>query len=276
MRIRNRFSAVVAGLVLLAGCFSPQLLEAPYQEPIESQREYADEFNNPVALGNRWRPVSGWWDIREGQLLQKLSWRSSLPGDFQMVYVYGLASGPYVVESHLNFMKEGDQSAGLLLRFQDQNNYYLLRLRHYPKWQDYVDLTQYVSGVRREDLCRMNLSVKPGQWYGLKAEDRGDEIVCFLDGNEVFRYRTEDRPTGTVGLAVKTGHVSFDRFSATRYERGGVTSGMTEVPPAVMAEESPVLLSEESPVQPLTSRTPHSANGSLPDDPVFDPSLSAW
>jgi hypothetical protein len=122
----------------------------PLSGAIESQREFTDEFNNPVHIGNRWRPVSGWWRIKDGQLLQSVPWRSSLPGDFQSVYVYGLASGPYEAETRLNFLTEGEQAAGLLLRFQDQNNFYLLRIRHYPNWQDHIDLTQYISGVRRK------------------------------------------------------------------------------------------------------------------------------
>ena len=176
-------------LALLAGCFaqlSPQLLSTPYQEPLESQREFVDEFDNPLNLDTRWRRVAGWWRIKGGQLFQTLPWKSSLPGDFQMIYAYGLASGAYEVETRLNMMKDGEQGAGVLLRFQDQNNFYLLRMRHYPKWQDYLDLTQYVSGVRREDLKRVNLSINPGHWYTLRAEDRGNEIVAYLDGNEMF------------------------------------------------------------------------------------------
>lgn len=222
--------------VLVGGCFTPQLLNTPYQEPLESQRAFSDEFDNPVHLGNRWRPVSGWWRIKEGQLWQSLKWRSSLPGEFQMAYVYGLASGPYEVETRLNFLKDREQSAGILLRFQDQNNFYLLRMRHYPRWQDYIDLTQYVSGVRREDLQRVNLTVKPGDWYNLRAEDRGTEIVAFLDGKELFRHPTRDHAVGTVGLAVRTGQVNFDYFSASYYEGG---AGKSSPPPEMVDSTQP-------------------------------------
>lgn len=249
-------------MLLCMGCFTPQLLDTPYQEPIESQREFSDEYNNPVHIGNRWRPVAGWWRIKNGQLLQSLPWRSPLPGDFQSIYVYGLASGPYEVETRLNFLTQGEQSAGLLLRFQDQNNFYLLRMRHYPNWQDHVDLTQYISGVRREDLRRMNLSIKPGQWYTLRAEDRGNEIVAFLDGNEIFRYPTQDRPVGTVGLATKTGRVAFEHFAASLYEPG-LTTDRIDMPPA--SDESP-------PLPPLSSRA-YTIDIPNPPDPDFDPDI---
>ena len=266
MKPQYVFLTLGAGMILWLGCFTPQLLDTPYQEPIESQREFTDEFDNPVHLGNRWKPVSGWWQIKDGQLVQRLPWRSSLPGDFQMLYVYGLASGPYEVETRVNLLRERDQAAGLLLRFQDQNNFYLLRVRHYPKWQDCVDLTQYISGVRREDLRRANLSLKPGEWYTLRAEDRGNEIVAFLDGNEIFSYPTKDSPTGTVGLAVKTGHVAFEHFSASLYEPGLVTEPI--VPLKTSGDPSP-------PLRPLSSRA---ATSDIPNPPSdrFEPDISDW
>jgi hypothetical protein len=223
---------MASAIALLAGCFAqftPQLLSTPYQEPIASMREFSDEFDNPLHLGNRWQRVAGWWRIEDGLLYQTLSWKSALPGEFQVIYVNGLASGPYDVETRLAFLRDGDQSAGILLRFQDQNNFYLVRLRHSPQWQDYLDLTQYVSGVRREDLCRSDLTLKTGDWYRLRAVDRGNEIVAYVEGKEIFRYSTPDRAMGTVGLAVKTGKVAFDHFSTSLYE-AGQDSPLTSLP----------------------------------------------
>lgn len=212
---------MACAIIFLAGCFAqltPQLLSTPYQDSIASMREFSDEFENPLHLGNRWQRLAGWWRIDQGMLFQTLRWKSSLPGEFQVVYVNGLASGAYTASTRLSFLQEGDQSAGILLRFQDQNNFYLLRLRHYPRWQDFADLTQYVSGVRREDLRRVELKLKPGDWYALRAEDQGNEIIAYLDQKELFRFPTPDRPMGTVGLAVKTGKVAFDHFSASLYD----------------------------------------------------------
>jgi len=205
--------------LLLVGCFAqltPQLLSTPYQEPLKSFRELNDDFSG-IDLDSHWRRVAGWWRVKEGQLFQTLPWKSSLPGEYQMIYVYGLTSGAYETETRLNILKEGDQSAGILFRVQDQNNFYLLRLHHYLKWQDYIDLTQYVSGVRREDLRKAELTLKPGDWYALRVEDRGNEVICYLDSNELFRYPTPDKATGTVGLATCQGSVTFDYFNTSYY-----------------------------------------------------------
>lgn len=221
MHASVRLFLALCGILLLAGCFAqltPQLLSAPYEEPVESQHQFTDDFDNPKTLGNRWQRVAGWWRIDNSQLFQTLPWKSSLPGEYQLIYVYGLASGPYESETRFCFLHEGEQAAGLLLRFQDQNNFYFLRVRHYPRWQDCVDLIQYTNGVRREDLARVDLDVKIDQWYTLRAEDRDEEIIAFLDGREIFRYRLQDRPAGTVGLAVKTARASFDHFSASLYD----------------------------------------------------------
>ncbi|MCA9446438.1 MAG: hypothetical protein KC931_04935 [Candidatus Omnitrophica bacterium] len=263
--VKRLFQFMSIGILLsLGGCFSARLLDTPYQEPIASQRDFVDEFDDASTLGNRWRRVSGWWGMTDSQLIQKLAWKSHLPGDFQMAYVNGLASGAYEAETRLNFLHPGEQAAGILLRFQDQNNFYMLRIRHYPRWQDNIDLVQYISGERREDLRRMDISIHTGQWYTLRAEDRGNEIVAFLDGNELFRYPTRDRAVGTVGLATKTGKVAFEHFAATLYE------------PDPEAPEVPTLRRKGEDEPPLS---PHNARGitSLvpnPDDFRFDPDIS--
>lgn len=218
---RFRFLFVVGVIFLLAGCFAqltPQLLHEPYQAPFESMHEFGDGFDNPMRLGNRWQRVAGWWRIDDGMLFQTLSWKSSLPGDYQMIYVDGLADGPYRAETRLSFLQEGEQAAGILFRFQDQNSYYLLRLRHYPRWQDFADLTQFVKGTRRDDLARKDLQLKPGDWYTLRLDDRGDEIIAFLNGEELFRYACKEKAVGTIGLASKTGKVAFDYFNASLYD----------------------------------------------------------
>ena len=215
---RFRFLLTISLIVLLAGCFAqltPQLLHEPYREPFESMREFTDRFDNPVRLGNRWQRVAGWWRIDDGMLFQTLRWKSSLPGDYQMIYVDGLSSGPYRVETRLCMINEGEQAAGILFRFQDQNCFCLLRLMHFPRWQDFADVTQFIKGGRREDLGRKDLSVKPGQWYTLRVDDHGDEIIAFLDGNELFRCTAKDKAVGTIGLAAKTGKVAFDYFNAS-------------------------------------------------------------
>jgi len=251
-------------LFLLSGCFSAHLLETPYQEPIESQSYFMDEFDNPATIGTRWRRISGRWSMEGSQLVQKVGRKSNLPGNFQMTYVNGLASGPYEVETRVNLMKECEQAAGLMLRFQDQNNFYMLRMRHYPRWQDNIDLVQYISGERREDLRRMDLSIHPGQWYTLRAEDRGNEIVAFLDGNEIFRYPTEDPPVGTVGLATKTGKVAFEHFSATLYE------AETDAPEIPTLREKGI---DEPSLPPLGARGV-TATTPNPQDFRFDPDTS--
>ncbi len=216
-----RFMLGIVLITLLAGCvaqLTPQLLNESYKAPFESMREFSDGFDNPVRLGNRWQRVAGWWRIDKGMLFQTLSWRSSLPGDYQMIYVDGLASGPYRVETRLSLLHEGEQAAGILFRFQDQNTFYLLRVRHYPRWQDFVDLTQFIKGGRSEDLARKDLPIKPGEWYTLRLDDRGDQIVAFLNGEELFRYPCKEKPSGTIGLASKTGKVAFDYFAASLYD----------------------------------------------------------
>ena len=113
----------------------------------------------------------------------------------------------------------------------------------------------------------MNLSIKPGQWYTLRAEDRGNEIVAYLDGYEIFNYPTEDRPVGTVGLATKTGKVYFEHFTASLYEPG-LTTDRIEMPDTSDVEDSP-------PLKPLGSRA-HTIDIPNPPDHRFEPDINDW
>lgn len=102
-----------------------------------------------------------------------------------------------------------DRAAGLVVRFSDQDNYYVVRAN---ALEDNVNLYRVVNGNRRE-IAGVSVPVSSGVWHtlGLKAE--GDRFVVSFDGKVLFTApdRTFAGP-GKVGIWTKADSVT--RFDA--------------------------------------------------------------
>jgi hypothetical protein len=107
-----------------------------------------------------------------------------------------------------------DQAAGLVVRLQDQDNYYIARAN---ALEDNVRLYKVVDGTRRQ-FAGTNVKVPVGKWQelGLKAE--GDRLTVSLDGKELFS--ATDRTfaeAGRVGLWTKADSLThFDDLVARK------------------------------------------------------------
>jgi hypothetical protein len=107
-----------------------------------------------------------------------------------------------------------DQAAGLVVRLQDQDNYYIARAN---ALEDNVRLYKVVDGTRRQ-FAGTNVKVPVGKWQelGLKAE--GDRLTVSLDDKELFS--ATDRTfaeAGRVGLWTKADSLThFDDLVARK------------------------------------------------------------
>lgn len=90
---------------------------------------------------------------------------------------------------------EGTRSAGLVWRYRDPNNYYLMALD--LQAQD-VRVYRVVGGNRTRLDQEDDLELDPGLWHTLKIEDRGMRIRVWINGVPVVssRVRTETEPGG--------------------------------------------------------------------------------
>ena len=109
-----------------------------------------------------------------------------------------------------------DQAAGLVWRYQDENNYYIVRAN---ALEDNVVLYKVQNG-RRTDLPLKGAGrtygkkseVPAGQWSTLRVVANGPSFEVFLNGTELYEVEdTTFRQAGKVGVWTKADSVTqFD------------------------------------------------------------------
>jgi hypothetical protein len=101
-----------------------------------------------------------------------------------------------------------DQGGGPIWRCRDRNNYYICRVNPLENnFRVYV-----VADGRRRQLASDRVELIAGRWYEIRVLMQGDEITCWLDGQELL-YAADDHfgRAGMVGLWTKADAVtSFD------------------------------------------------------------------
>ena len=106
-----------------------------------------------------------------------------------------------------------DQAGGLVFRYRDENNYYIVRAN---ALEDNCNLYHVING-QRSQFAGANITVAPRQWHELKVVCVGNQIICFLDGKQVIQA-TDDtfKNAGRIGVWTKADSVTyFDDFTVT-------------------------------------------------------------
>ena len=112
-----------------------------------------------------------------------------------------------------------DQAAGILWRYKDTKNYYVVRAN---ALEDNVVLYKMENGKRssleivgRKGGYGVQQKVENGKWQTLRVEFVGDTFAVSLDGKELFQVKdTTFSKTGKVGLWTKADSITlFDDFT---------------------------------------------------------------
>jgi hypothetical protein len=110
---------------------------------------------------------------------------------------------------------EVDQAAGLVARFQDKDNYYVVRAN---ALEDNVRLYKVVEGSR-EQFAGTKAKVSSGDWHALKLAVKGKHFQVFFDDKLLFEADDDTfKNAGRVGLWTKADSVSY--FSNLKIENG--------------------------------------------------------
>src|SRR2546425_11017386 len=105
----------------------------------------------------------------------------------------------------------GDQGAGIIWRYRDQNNYYITRCN---ALEDNCTIYHVING-RRVAFLNQNVKVASNVWHALRVEAVGDHFVVTYDGKKVLDAKDGTfNEAGKVGLWTKADSViAFDDFS---------------------------------------------------------------
>lgn len=105
-----------------------------------------------------------------------------------------------------------DQGAGLVFRFKDKDNYYIVRAN---ADEDNYRLYHVVNG-RRVQFAGANFKVTSNAWHEIKLEARGNVFRCFYDGQLKFTAKDDTfKDAGKIGLWTKADSViHFDDLTA--------------------------------------------------------------
>src|SRR5262249_10243770 len=80
-----------------------------------------------------------------------------------------------------------DQAAGVVVRLQDANNYYVARAN---ALEDNVRLYKVVGGVRRQ-MAGKNLPVLKNVWHTLGLKSDGEELEVWFNGANLIQMRDQ-------------------------------------------------------------------------------------
>ena len=111
-----------------------------------------------------------------------------------------------------------DQAGGAVFRFQDANNYYVVRAN---ALEDNVVLYKTVNGKRLSLQVKgrmfgygVDTRVPKGKWSGLRVEFKGNSFTVFFNRKKLFEVEDDTfKEAGAVGVWTKADSVTlFDDF----------------------------------------------------------------
>ncbi len=99
-----------------------------------------------------------------------------------------------------------DQACGLVVRYQDENNYYVARSN---SLEGNVRL-YYVKAGKRAQLADWKGEVPLGKWFDLTLQVKGDAMEVHFDGKKILEAKDATfSAAGKVGLWTKADSVTF-------------------------------------------------------------------
>jgi len=101
---------------------------------------------------------------------------------------------------------EEDQGGGLVWRYMDSQNYYIVRAN---PLEHNIRLYKVVNGNRKQ-MKSKDIKMQTNKWFTIKVKTVNENIECFLDGEKMLTDSDETFPgAGLVGFWSKADAVSI-------------------------------------------------------------------
>ena len=179
-----------------------------------AQQETHFNFNNEKTgdVPENWTNVSGKWVIDQYGTNKVLAQTAQNRGmDFNViVYDNAMLKDVELSVDVLAISGNEDQGGGLVWRYQDEDNYYIVR---FNPLEDNYRLYKVLKG-KRIQLVSAKASILEGKWFTVKVVMSGNQIRCSLGEQELIN-ETDDTfiEAGKTGFWTKADAVSdFDNF----------------------------------------------------------------
>lgn len=105
-----------------------------------------------------------------------------------------------------------DCSGGLIVRYADADNYYVLALGC-PS--DYVQLLRMYKG-KIDQVQQKVVAIDAGNWYKIKLEVQGDHFIAYDEGKMLFDVQDNKIAKGRIGLwSSNDSQARFDNLTLT-------------------------------------------------------------
>jgi hypothetical protein len=178
----------------------------------QQQTFFDFDHENTGSIAKGWTNVSGKWVIDQYGTNRVLAQTAQNKGMNFNVIVFDNAMLKDVELSVdiLAISGNEDQGGGLVWRYQDEDNYYIVRFN--PLESNYR--LYKVENGKRIQLASAKASTLEGKWFSVKVVMNGNEIRCSL-GEQELLSETDDTFTnaGKTGFWTKADAVSdFDNF----------------------------------------------------------------
>ncbi len=211
---------MVAALLLSVGCGGDQQATPQSGPGVERLWTFDEEPSGGLPDGAQ--AFSGTWEIRP---------EPGAPTEPNALCQTGEAESPILVLGDATYTDfalsasfkptsgEEAQAAGLVFRFEDEDNHYAVGA---DAREDTVVIYKHSDGERtqlaRASASLQSLGLRRGEWSELRVEVEGSRIRVLVDMKEVAEATDDEFPGGKVALWTGTGsRACFDRVATETY-----------------------------------------------------------
>ena len=159
---------------------------------------FTDQFN----ILDHWTAVQGDWTINESTQATTLRGQPASNGSGPaLVYLENEDWDDFIVQAKLSQVGNysGGGSVGILFRYQNEDNYYHVRMETTNDNQQLLQLYKWEDGDATK-LAENTIDYQSDDWYDLKIAVHGDSIKGYLNDQLLIEEQDTSHTKGTIGF----------------------------------------------------------------------------